>query len=411
MQSIKQLYMKSLLKKVEVIKNRYALINAENAFNIFEILRNRNDEVHLHSQFIYELLNPNGNHQYGKKITEALIDIIGVPKFNTKRYKVYKEYKNIDILLKNDRQAVIIENKIWAKDQDKQLERYHDIITQENITEIFIYYLSPYGKEPDKESLGSLSLQSEINSHEIKPDIVHLISYSNHILNWLDRCLDITTDKPRLKEVIIQYKDTVNNLTGKASNMEQRLELYKLLGESNNMESALSIARNWVHMRWHTEWDFWKCFETKLKSENITILEEQKYSPENLNCVIHQVRNKNYWYGLKFELSLYKNEKVYLMIQRGHGQVVFGVKTSGKYAEELYKLLNDSSEVEVQTKWCYKSSFDPTINFEEFSNNATLALSNDKIREERIDAYYDQVKNFITRYKDIVKSPNSVAQN
>lgn len=33
--------------------------------------------------------------------------------------------KNIDLLLTNNKKAIIIENKIWAKDQEAQLERYY----------------------------------------------------------------------------------------------------------------------------------------------------------------------------------------------------------------------------------------------------------------------------------------------
>ena len=50
--------------------------------------------------------------------------------------------------------------------------------------------------------------------------------------------------------------------------MEQRMELYKLLSENNNIESALTITQNWIHIKWHTEWDFWNCFEEKIQSES-----------------------------------------------------------------------------------------------------------------------------------------------
>jgi hypothetical protein len=51
-----------LIKQIELIDYKYKKINEINidGFNIFSILRKDNDEVNLHSKFIYELLNPKG---------------------------------------------------------------------------------------------------------------------------------------------------------------------------------------------------------------------------------------------------------------------------------------------------------------------------------------------------------------
>ncbi|WP_159949999.1 PDDEXK-like family protein [Polaribacter septentrionalilitoris] len=398
----------NLLKKVELINYKYSLINAENEFNIFEILRDKSDEVHLHSQFIYELLRNNGNHKFGSEITNSLLEVIGIIDFDLDSYSVHKEYKNIDILIKNDKQAIIIENKIWAEDQNKQLERYNEIITIEGFKDIYIYYLTPFGKEPSKESLGTLKLQSKRSNDKTEKGVVNLISYSFHILSWLENCIGITAKNSRLRETVIQYQDLINNITGKSSNMEQRLEIYKLLSEDNNIESALTIAQNWIHIKWHTEWDFWNYFEEKIKSENYIILDEQKFSKKNLNSVIHQARNKNFWYGLKFELSEYKNEKVYLMIQRGFGQLIYGIKTVESNVEELSELINGYCEFNVMQNWCCRNHFIPSINFEDFSNKATLHLSNEKVRKERINEYWLQIKGLIEHYEKIITVANNV---
>jgi len=397
-----------LLKKVELLNYKYSLINAENEFNIFEILRDKNDEVNLHSQFIYELLRNNGNHKFGSIITKSLLDNIGIKDFDLDNYSVHKEYKNIDILIKNDKQVIIIENKIWAEDQDKQLERYNEILTIENFKNIYIYYLTPFGKKPTKGSLGILKLQSKESKDKIETGVVNLISYSFHILSWLESCIGITAKNSRLRETIIQYQDLINNLTGKSSNMEQRLEVYSLLSQGNNIESALTIAQNWVHIKWHTEWDFWNSFEDKIKSENYIVLEEQKFSKKNLNSVIHQARNRNFWYGLKFELSEFKNEKVYLMVQRGFGQVIYGIKTTDNNVEELSELINGYCEFDVMKTWSCRNHFVPSINFEDFSNKATLHLSNEKVREERINQYWLQIKGLINHYNEKITVANNV---
>jgi len=398
--------MKNLLQKIELLNYKYSLLEKENKFNIFEILRKRSDEVNLHSQFIYELLRNNGSHKFGRTITNSLLDIIGIKGFDLSDYSVYKEYKNIDLLIKNRNQAVIIENKIYAEDQNKQLERYFEILEAEGYNQIYICYLSPFGKEPSKNSLGKLSLQEKEGIDEIKIGVVKLLSYNIHISKWLENCIQITSKNPIIRETIIQYQNLINSLTGKSANMEQRMEIYKLLGENNNIESALTISQNWIHIKWHTEWDFWETLEEKIKNENYTILKNQKYSDNNLNSVIHQTRNRNPWYGLKFELSDYKNEKVYLMIQRGFGQVIYGIKTKEENVQELSDMIKGYSEFDVMQNWACRNHFKPSINFEKFSDKETLHLSNKKERKERINSYWKQIEGLINHYEKSVTVAN-----
>lgn len=390
----------NLLKKIELINYKYSLIDAENQFNIFGILRNKYDEVNLHSQFICELLQKNGSHKYGLEITKSFLNTLGIEDFKLDKYTVYKEYQNIDILITNDKQAIIIENKIWANDQAEQLQRYSKIIEGEYFEDIYIFYLTPFGKEPSKSSLGTLKLQKEKDDEKIEKGEVILISYSFHILNWIESCIKITATHPALREATIQYQQLINDLTGKSSNMEKRMEIYNLLSEGNNIENAFTIAQNWNHIRWHTEWDFWTCFEEKIKKENYIILDNQKFSIEKLNSVIHQSRNRKSYYGLKFELSEFKGKKVYLMIERGFGQVIYGIKTDNENVEELSKLIQGFSEFNVMGNWTCRNHFNPSIDFEAFSNKATLYLSNYKVRVKRVEEYWVQVKGLVDHYEN-----------
>ena len=52
-------------KKLAQIRKKYVDIEVEQrtAFNIFTILRNRGEEVGLHSKFLGTLLNPNAGHK------------------------------------------------------------------------------------------------------------------------------------------------------------------------------------------------------------------------------------------------------------------------------------------------------------------------------------------------------------
>ena len=88
------------------------IYNLNNTFDLFSILRNENDEVNLHSKFIYFLLNPLANHFQKSLFLKLFLNIIGETFDNSGFYMVKKEHKNIDLLITKDQTAIIIENKI-----------------------------------------------------------------------------------------------------------------------------------------------------------------------------------------------------------------------------------------------------------------------------------------------------------
>ncbi len=115
-------------------------------FNIFNVLGVSTSEVKLHSAFIAELLNPFGDHGLSEKFLKFFIDEISNKSFgdinnrdftfDTLSIKEVKVEKNIgpiegehggriDICIEDNNGCyVIIENKIYAGDQDSQMKRY-----------------------------------------------------------------------------------------------------------------------------------------------------------------------------------------------------------------------------------------------------------------------------------------------
>ena len=55
----------------------------------------------------------------------AFLKICGIKDFNTENIKVTNEEGKIDLLIKNDLQAIIIEDKIYADNQPEQLLKYY----------------------------------------------------------------------------------------------------------------------------------------------------------------------------------------------------------------------------------------------------------------------------------------------
>ena len=133
----------NLLDEVTQITKHYDKISdlSGQNFNIFSILQAESNEAKTHSNFIGELLNPNGSHGQGKKFLREFVKLFDIQGYNLDEVKVLVEYKvgsisyesieggRIDILIKNHKNDyIIIENKIYAHEQYKQLERYHNSI-------------------------------------------------------------------------------------------------------------------------------------------------------------------------------------------------------------------------------------------------------------------------------------------
>ena len=190
-------------------------------FNIFTVLRKASDEVNLHSRFLHALLDHQAPDKRHLNLEHFLRKI--EVEFKLDNARVRREYKNIDILISNDatnpKQAVVIENKIYAKDQSAQLQRYHDILTEEGYRDrdIHLLYLTPDGRDPSKCSVGDLSYRT--------------ISYRDDLLPWLKCCQMHAYDEPELSESIKQYIHLILKLTGTDFDKAYRNELKDLLSE------------------------------------------------------------------------------------------------------------------------------------------------------------------------------------
>ncbi|MGB1216819.1 MAG: PD-(D/E)XK nuclease family protein [Saprospiraceae bacterium] len=218
--------MEFLLEKIGIINMKYEKLEENDQFNIFPILRKLHDEVHLHSQFIFELLNPNGSHNKGTIFLESFLEEIKIDSFELEEIEVEKELYNIDILINNKHQAIIVENKIRAKDQDKQIERYYNLIKEQGFREIKIVYLKPFEENPSKESLGDLP------SEVIEKELI-VISYHKEILNWIEKCISISTRHPALRETLIQYSNVVKEITNQGMSEDKEKEVIELLSKNN----------------------------------------------------------------------------------------------------------------------------------------------------------------------------------
>ena len=217
-------------------------------FNIFKVLGLSTSEVRLHSAFLAELLNPNGDHGLGDCFLKSFINNVICKKrkfeFECCSAKVdveyhigtvssdYKEGGRIDLLIRDkNRQTIIIENKIYADDQPWQMYRYNMYAqkTERLSSEQYVLlYLTLNESEPSEESTG-------------KEDFEYLcISYKKDILPWLDYCIGMAALYPKIRETLSQYELTLKNVLEIMSETTEN-SMIELLTSDNNIEATLGI--------------------------------------------------------------------------------------------------------------------------------------------------------------------------
>ncbi|WP_286971921.1 PD-(D/E)XK nuclease family protein [Flavobacterium sp. UBA4854] len=261
---------KNLLENVNVIQNKYddiAEITGEK-FNIFSVLNLTSNEVRTHSAFIGELLNVKGSHGLKdvplklfikileEKFTPPKVDesenLIGEDRFkfitetalttvekNISRLNEDKtEGGRIDIIIqdKNKTNGLVIENKIYAREQENQLIRYYNYCKENFSKEIPILYLTLNGSFPTS-GLDLIEKQHYFN-----------ISYKEDIINWLELCVKEASDKPMLREAIKQYIYLIKKLTGQTLNKKMGEEIQDLI--LKNFLSAEQIVKEFEKIKY-----------------------------------------------------------------------------------------------------------------------------------------------------------------
>ncbi len=360
----------------------------ENEFNIFNALYNNREEK-LHSRFISYLLSPTSRHGMGYKFLKSFIEVLSehghgekLNKFDLSNCEVIPdeknkvEYKKIDILIKNAyKQAIVIENKIYARDsnhenkpqeQQIQLNRYCKVLEEDGITDIITIYLTLDRHNPERED--------EIKYHPIK------IDYHREIPKWLDKCIEIADNCFLLKNILLQYKSVILTLT---NNLDRVEELKGLIDENINEDLDNTWEeRNYIysmddfkHVKWHTIEEFWRELADSIGGDPFNAKIKHRITIEEISGIVH--KNWKGSYGITFELG--NGEEWYIVNDKINGL------TYGNCGIEI----NDKEE---DKNWfiAFKDE-NKRINLTDFNNKETFMLINAKNRKDTIEKIIDSV--------------------
>lgn len=232
-----------LMKKLKLFQNELDNLREKSVgtFNLFDVI-NKSHYENYHSDIIAYLLASNEKH-YHKEFCEQFIYLIKntkkieIPTFkfvNVSREKQISNDRRIDIFIETDTFVMIIENKIWAYDQESQLFDYYNWaeINYKN-KPVLLCYLTPFETLPSEYSIPKEKLRELEKTHRY-----FSLSYNKDILDWL-YLLKIKDDEKVLKAAIIQYIDIVEGVCNlrKENKMELKLavnEMEKVCNEESN---------------------------------------------------------------------------------------------------------------------------------------------------------------------------------
>lgn len=218
-------------------------------YNLFSILNIERYEL-KHSALIANLLDPKGSHGCGDAFIRAFFEIAlkgtAYPFESSTPPDSCTEYYTgpiagdtggrIDILVKSSHYGLIIENKIYAGDQDKQLTRYDNYGKETfGADGYLLVYLTLYGCDASKESTATKSAE----------EVGYLrLSYAEDILRWLEQCARLAYDKPLVRESLNQYIRTIKQLTYQDMNPKNIRKIINLAVDHPEVVATLSSKRD-----------------------------------------------------------------------------------------------------------------------------------------------------------------------
>ena len=213
-----------------------------NNFTVFSALRNETDEEKTHTTFLYEILRPDGLHGMKDDFLKDFFKTVLKIKKSPQNVNVIQEcfinsyddiYGRPDICIETDSARYPIEIKIYADDQDKQIERYYNFAKKKSeISQV--YYLTLNGRPPSEKSLGDL-----------EEDKIICISFAEDILAWLNNCADMANREHAydVATVINQYRTLINKLTDGQQDDAYMDAINKLVNSNkDNYECAAAFA-------------------------------------------------------------------------------------------------------------------------------------------------------------------------
>ena len=374
---IKRVCMEDLLTEICKISKKYNEHECASGgyYNIFQVIDMPSNETAVHSAFIADLLNPKGRHRMGDIFLKLFLkmDVFENFDFRTNGAFVFREKYigevtedtggRIDILVRDSssKKSIIIENKIYASDQDNQIRRYYNYAINQKYQKLDfkLIYLSLFGDVHDENKTTGNDKHTE---KLILGEQYFTLSYEKDILEWLEMCRNEVSGKPMIREAINHYINLIKHLTNQTMNSEMKKELEQLiLGNPEYVRNLSTIKKAVELSEIALQKQFWNGLREKMEKKHYTVAE----APKNSNYIIasddmienYYTNNRDNHYGFEFKVGDYKNSEI-LYAVRMHTPIKCGflarkknVENTGKRKSECMPITDYSEYDDLMSKF------------------------------------------------------------
>lgn len=348
----------SFFRELDRIIEEYKITDY-NQFNWFKVMYKMTEEKNLHSRFIAFLLNPQGSHGQGDIFLKLFLEDFNILNFNLEGVVVLpdedakKEEDNIDILITNSsKQVIIIENKIFANDSNKdevledekgnctdqyQIPRYYNKCVGKDLTVTNIIYLNVKDIKP--------SFYHEFRS-EVK-EILQCRNYIKDVLAWIGKCIDVCSEENIFKVGLIQYKQATTEFL---NDYKLALDLQEVSSLKENLEEAFTfwdtgdkdtkyrvIKEQFKHIKWHTVYYFYSELKEALETKYKKRVQVNEVDKEQITKLTHTGSDK------KTVLTFSVDNEPYYVCNDGKGFSV-GRNKKNKAKGEDYEAIYEKKE-------------------------------------------------------------------
>ncbi|WP_288622551.1 PD-(D/E)XK nuclease family protein [uncultured Brachyspira sp.] len=259
-------------------------------FNIFELISDIYYRENFHSDIIAKLFE-------NEIVLKNFLDFIGVDKSKYENYEVEREESKIDILIKTEKNCIIVENKLnWAKDMPEQLFRYYNECKNNKKLEVDkIVYLSPNSwKQPEEQSI------KEIPKELIKTIIGYDGENNDFYTMVLQKSLEEMNNKePKEWHLLLEHYLKILRQTGETKMDKLTKEFYdKIVNDGKEYEKIELIATMYNDL-------------IKTRINNLA----STFSGENYNneCFYRDFYSEKR--GLNYAIDIYANDYKYSYLQ------------------------------------------------------------------------------------------------
>lgn len=186
-----QTYFSEIDFRIQIIRkyNREKDLFLSSQFNVFDYMYA--DENRL-SDIIADLLNPDGKHGQDKTFLNEFVklldrkDLIREESPKVKREEgtvlIHAQKRRMDILIEWPNDGIMIENKPWAIDQQKQISDYRDHLNVRFKKDYLIVYLSN-NPSPKDHSISRTELNLLLSNKQFIQ-----INFNRDLKTWVDNC-------------------------------------------------------------------------------------------------------------------------------------------------------------------------------------------------------------------------------